>query len=218
MSGREDAAGALWSHREKAPWTRVTGCGTERRGTCGHGTMSSRDLVERILTSLHACVLDDAGWLVVSGLIDELCRATTRSRCSGPERPCGRCTRPAGPARPAERLRSAWCRAVANATNRRDTALRKVARSSTPRGSGFSVHAYRRVDTPAALAFSVSASSGSAAAAHRSCSTCNPVEMHRAGERLSDVPQRWPSRGPAARWWPDEAGGGFELAFKADAL
>ena len=37
--------------------------------------MSSQDLFERILTSLHACVLDAAGWPAVSGLIDELCGA-----------------------------------------------------------------------------------------------------------------------------------------------
>ena len=41
----------------------------------GQSLMSSQDLFERVLTSLHACVLDGAGWPAVSGLIDELCGA-----------------------------------------------------------------------------------------------------------------------------------------------
>ena len=45
--------------------------------------MSSQDLFERILTSLHACVLDDAGWPAVSGLIDELCGAKGNSLVFG---------------------------------------------------------------------------------------------------------------------------------------
>ena len=35
--------------------------------------MSRQDLFERLLKSLHTCVLDDAEWPVVSGLVDEWC-------------------------------------------------------------------------------------------------------------------------------------------------
>ncbi|MCY4076509.1 MAG: LuxR C-terminal-related transcriptional regulator [Acidobacteria bacterium] len=35
--------------------------------------MGRQDLFERLLESLHACVLDDAEWPVVSGLVDEWC-------------------------------------------------------------------------------------------------------------------------------------------------
>ena len=45
--------------------------------------MSGRDLFERMLTSLHACVLDDSGWPAVSGLIDELCGAKGNSLVFG---------------------------------------------------------------------------------------------------------------------------------------
>ena len=65
------------------------------------------------------------------------------------------------------RLRNARGRWVDSATNRRDTALRDVARSSTSRGTRSSVCAYRRVDTPTAIASRVCASSGSVAAGHR---------------------------------------------------
>ena len=35
--------------------------------------MGRQDLFERILKSLHACVLDDAEWPIVAGLVDEWC-------------------------------------------------------------------------------------------------------------------------------------------------
>ena len=41
--------------------------------------MSRQDLFERILTSLHTCVLDDAEWPAVAGLVDEWCGARGNS-------------------------------------------------------------------------------------------------------------------------------------------
>ena len=94
---------------------------------------------------------------------------------------------------PNGRPRNAWRRFVDSATNRRDTALLDVARSVTSAGTGSSVPAYRRVDTPAATAASVCSSSGSVAAAHwklasgtspsvlrtrsRGSSTCRPPSV-----------------------------------------
>ena len=67
---------------------------------------------------------------------------------------------------PSGRLTNARSRSVDNATNRRDTALRDVDRSDTSAGTGSSVRAYCRVDTPAAIASSVCDSNASVAAAH----------------------------------------------------
>ena len=61
---------------------------------------------------------------------------------------------------PNGRSRKACRRCVDRATNRRDTALLDVPCSDTSAGTGSSVLAYRRVDTPAATAASVCSSSG----------------------------------------------------------